>query len=144
MNDISGAIISITLVMSAVFVPVSFISGSAGVFYKQFGLTLAISIVLSAVNALTLSPALCAIFLKPHADRGEEHKKNIMQRFFSNFNTAFTATTMKYTHGVSFLLRRKWLTLIALLAFAGLFGWLMVSTPKAFVPVRIWVVYSRI
>ena len=134
MNDISGAIISITLVMSAVFVPVSFISGSAGVFYKQFGLTLAISIVLSAVNALTLSPALCAIFLKPHADHGEEHKKNIMQRFFSNFNTAFTATTMKYTHGVSFLLRRKWLTLIALLGFAGLFGWLMVSTPKAFVP----------
>lgn len=64
MNDISSAIISITLVMSAVFIPVSFISGSAGVFYQQFGLTLAVAIVLSAVNALTLSPALCAIFLK--------------------------------------------------------------------------------
>ena len=66
MSEISGAIISITLVMAAVFIPVSFITGSAGVFYKQFGLTLAIAIILSAVNALTLSPALCAIFLKPH------------------------------------------------------------------------------
>ncbi|QCX54033.1 efflux RND transporter permease subunit [Elizabethkingia sp. JS20170427COW] len=135
MNEISAAIISITLVMSAVFIPVSFITGSAGVFYKQFGLTLAISIVLSAVNALTLSPALCAIFLKPHAE-GEHHerKKNFMQRFFTNFNTAFTATTMKYTKGVSFLIRRKWIALGGLLAFTGLFAWLMVSTPKAFVP----------
>ena len=80
MNEISGAIISITLVMAAVFIPVSFITGSAGVFYKQFGLTLAISIVLSAVNALTLSPALCAIFLKPHSH--EEKKQNFIQRFF--------------------------------------------------------------
>ena len=133
MSEISGAIISITLVMSAVFVPVSFISGSAGVFYKQFGLTLAISIVLSAINALTLSPALCAIFLKPHGGH-DEHKKNFMQRFFTGFNTAFTAATMKYTHGVSFLVRRSWLAMLGLALFAGLFGWLMAYTPKAFVP----------
>ncbi|WP_308198963.1 efflux RND transporter permease subunit [Chitinophaga sedimenti] len=75
MNEISGAIISITLVMSAVFVPVTFITGSAGVFYKQFGLTLAISIILSAINALTLSPALCALLLKPHDEH--EHKKRL-------------------------------------------------------------------
>ncbi|SHG56892.1 efflux RND transporter permease subunit [Pedobacter caeni] len=133
MNNISGAIISITLVMSAVFIPVSFITGSAGVFYKQFGLTLAIAIILSAVNALTLSPALCALFLKPHAGHDVKNKRFI-QRFFSNFNTAFQVTTMKYTKGVSFLLKRRWLTLAALLSFTGLFCWLMVSTPKAFVP----------
>lgn len=133
MNNISGAIISITLVMSAVFIPVSFITGSAGVFYKQFGLTLAIAIVLSAVNALTLSPALCSLFLKPHAGHDVKNKRFI-QRFFSNFNTAFQVTTMKYTKGVSFLLKRRWLTLAALFSFTGLFCWLMASTPKAFVP----------
>ncbi|NAW51758.1 efflux RND transporter permease subunit [Elizabethkingia argentiflava] len=135
MDDISGAIISITLVMAAVFVPVSFISGSAGVFYKQFGLTLAIAIFISAVNALTLSPALCAIFLKPHPQHGEsQYKTNFMQRFFAHFNTAFTATTLKYTRGVSFLLRRKKITLVAVLGFTALFIGLLLSTPKAFVP----------
>jgi len=92
MNDISSAIISITLVMSAVFIPVSFISGSAGVFYKQFGLTLAVAIVLSAINALTLSPALCAIFLKPHNE--EEKKKGFLQRFYTAFNVGFETTTV--------------------------------------------------
>ncbi|HLL42852.1 MAG TPA: efflux RND transporter permease subunit, partial [Segetibacter sp.] len=87
MSEISGAIISITLVMAAVFIPVSFITGSAGVFYKQFGLTLAIAIILSAVNALTLSPALCAIFLKPHKEGHK--KKGLLQRFYTAFNTAF-------------------------------------------------------
>ncbi|HLU87295.1 MAG TPA: efflux RND transporter permease subunit, partial [Taishania sp.] len=95
MNDISGAIISITLVMSAVFIPVSFISGSAGVFYKQFGITLAVSIILSAINALTLSPALCAILLRPHDDH-EGEKKNLLKRFYGAFNTAFDVTTKKY------------------------------------------------
>ncbi|HEY0057824.1 MAG TPA: efflux RND transporter permease subunit, partial [Flavisolibacter sp.] len=95
MSEISGAIISITLVMAAVFIPVSFITGSAGVFYKQFGLTLAIAIVLSAVNALTLSPALCAIFLKPHNEEGHK-KKGFLQRFYTGFNAAFEVTTNKY------------------------------------------------
>jgi HAE1 family hydrophobic/amphiphilic exporter-1 len=88
MSDISGAIVSITLVMAAVFVPVSFITGSAGVFYKQFGLTLAIAIIISAVNALTLSPALCALLLKPHA-ADEHHKTTYLQRFYDAFNTSF-------------------------------------------------------
>ena len=91
--------------MSAVFIPVSFISGSAGVFYKQFGLTLAVSIVLSAINALTLSPALCAIFLKPHNE--EEKKKGFLQRFYTAFNVGFEITTVKYKRGVEFFIKRK-------------------------------------
>jgi HAE1 family hydrophobic/amphiphilic exporter-1 len=131
-NEISGAIVSITLVMAAVFVPVSFIGGSAGVFYKQFGLTLAIAIVLSAINALTLSPALCALFLKVH---GAERKgKNFMQRFYKSFNTAFTALTDKYRASVGFLSRRKWIPLAALVVFAGTFYFLSKTTPSSFVP----------
>lgn len=132
MSEISGAIISITLVMAAVFIPVSFISGSAGVFYKQFGLTLAVAIVLSAVNALTLSPALCAILLRPHDKNG--HKQNILQRFYTAFNTAFNATTEKYKDAVSFFINKKWIALAGVALFAGLFAWLMNTTPKAFVP----------
>jgi HAE1 family hydrophobic/amphiphilic exporter-1 len=131
MNDISSAIISITLVMSAVFIPVSFISGSAGVFYKQFGLTLAVSIVLSAINALTLSPALCAIFLKPH---GEEKKKGFLQRFYASFNIAFEATTVKYKKSIEFFIKRKWLAFLGIALFAGIFVLLLNITPKAFVP----------
>jgi len=132
MNDISSAIISITLVMSAVFIPVSFISGSAGVFYQQFGLTLAVAIVLSAVNALTLSPALCAIFLKPHNE--EEKKKGFLQRFYGAFNVAFEATTVKYKRGVEFFIKRKWVAFLGLAVFAGIFVLLLNITPKAFVP----------
>ncbi|CAM4042900.1 MULTISPECIES: efflux RND transporter permease subunit [Flavobacterium] len=132
MNDISSAIISITLVMSAVFIPVSFISGSAGVFYKQFGLTLAVSIVLSAINALTLSPALCAIFLKPHNE--EEKKKGVLQRFYSSFNVAFDVTTAKYKKSVEFFIKRKWVAFLGIAVFAGIFVLLLNITPKAFVP----------
>ncbi|MDB5262651.1 MAG: hydrophobe/amphiphile efflux family transporter [Adhaeribacter sp.] len=133
MSEISGAIISITLVMAAVFVPVSFISGSAGVFYKQFGLTLAIAIILSAVNALTLSPALCALFLKPHKEDGHK-KKNILQRFYAWFNRSFEKLTGKYKNSVSYLVRRKWVAWSILAVFAGLFYYLMQTTPSAFVP----------
>ncbi|QES88948.1 efflux RND transporter permease subunit [Rhizosphaericola mali] len=133
MNEISGAIISITLVMAAVFVPVSFISGSTGVFYKQFGLTLAIAIILSAINALTLSPALCAIFLKPH-EEGEHKKKGFLQRFYDSFNTAFDATTAKYKKSVSFFAKKKVLTLGVIVVFGGLLFYLMKSTPSSFVP----------
>ncbi len=132
MNEISGAIISITLVMSAVFIPVSFISGSAGVFYKQFGLTLAVAILLSAINALTLSPALCAIFLKEH-DKAKKHK-GFLDRFYGAFNTAFDATTQKYKKSVEFFIKKKWLAFLSIAAFAGIFVWLMNTTPKAFVP----------
>ena len=131
MNDISSAIISITLVMSAVFIPVSFISGSAGVFYKQFGLTLAVAIILSAVNALTLSPALCAVFLKEH---GKEKKKDFIQRFYSAFNVGFETTTAKYKRSVEFFIKRKWLAFLGIGVFIGIFVLLLNITPKAFVP----------
>lgn len=139
MDEISGAIVSITLVMSAVFIPVSFIGGSSGVFYKQFGLTLAIAIILSAVNALTLSPALCAIFLKPHdthdeTDGVKPKKKNLLKRFFIAFDAAFEAATNKYKDVIAFLMRRKWITFLVIGLFAGLFVLLMNTSQKAFVP----------
>src|SRR6202012_1720705 len=108
MNEISGAIISITLVMAAVFAPVGFMQGPAGVFYRQFAFTLAIAILISAVNALTLSPALCALFLKN--DHVDEHgrKKGLAGRFFTAFNTGFKTMTQKYLNGLRFLFRRRW------------------------------------
>ena len=132
MNEISGAIISITLVMAAVFIPVTFITGSTGVFYKQFGITLAVSIILSAVNALTLSPALCALFLKPHED---DHKhSSFIQRFYTAFNVAFSNVTNKYKRSVLFLAGRKWIPITAILVFAVGLGVMMKTTPSAFVP----------
>ena len=133
MHEISGAIISITLVMAAVFVPVSFIGGSAGVFYKQFGLTLAIAIILSAVNALTLSPALAALFLKPHKDENWK-KKNLLQRFYIAFNAGFDATKRKYEKSVGFLSHQKWIAFAVIIIFSGLFIFLMKTTPTSFVP----------
>jgi len=132
MDEISGAIISITLVMAAVFIPVTFITGSTGVFYKQFGITLAVAIILSAVNALTLSPALCALLLKPHAD---DHKhKSYLQRFYTSFNVAFDNVTQRYKRSVSFLSVKKWIALGSIL-FAGLaLFYMMKTTPSAFVP----------
>ena len=106
MNEISGAIISITLVMSAVFIPVSFIGGTSGTFYREFGVTMAVSIVISAMNALTLSPALCAIFLKPHDKEGHEKKMSRIDRFHQSFNTAFDATLGKYKGIIEKLVRK--------------------------------------
>ena len=133
MSEISGAIISITLVMSAVFIPVSFISGSSGVFYQQFGITLAIAILISAVNALTLSPALAALFLKPH-NSSEEHKKGITKRFFSAFNTGFNAITEKYVGSVKFIANRKWITIVSLVIFTAITVLLFKTTPAGFIP----------
>ena len=93
--------------MSAVFVPVTFITGTTGVFYKQFGITLAVAIVISAINALTLSPALCALFLKPH-DKNSPHKKGFIQRFYDSFNVAFGTMTQRYRKTINFFVTRKW------------------------------------
>lgn len=133
MSEISSAIISITLVMAAVFIPVSFISGSAGVFYKQFGLTLAVAIAISAINALTLSPVLCALLLKPH-ESSTEKKQSFLQRFYKGFNTAFEVTTIKYKKSASFFIHKKWASFVVIVIFAGLFIGIMNSRPKAFVP----------
>lgn len=131
MHEITGAIISITLVMSSVFFPLAFIGGTAGVFYKQFGITLAVAILLSAVNALTLSPALCAIFLKPHK---EVEKKNVIQRFYGAFNAGFDAMTKKYKSGVKFLVKKQWIAFLSIAVFGVIFMLFMEHHPKAFVP----------
>src|SRR5690554_6853285 len=133
MDEITGAIISITLVMAAVFIPVTFITGPTGVFYEQFGVTLIVAIAISAVNALTLSPALCALFLKPHEEE-EDKKKGIMKRFFNRFNIAFDATTRKYARSLSFLYRHKWITPVILLASVAGIYWAATTTPTGFVP----------
>ncbi|MEE1944746.1 efflux RND transporter permease subunit [Pedobacter sp. KR3-3] len=133
MDDISGAIVSITLVMAAVFIPVSFIQGSSGVFYKQFGLTLAISIILSAINALTLSPALCALFLKPHKEEHEK-SKSFLQRFYAGFNAGFDSMTARYKRAVNFLSHAKWIAGLGIAIFAAVLIYLMNTTPKGFVP----------
>ena len=106
MNEISGAIISITLVMASVFIPVSFIGGTSGTFYREFGVTMAISIFISALNALTLSPALCAIFLKPHDENGHEKKMSLIDRFHTSFNTAYDKMLGKYKKSVEKLVRK--------------------------------------
>ncbi|OCA77168.1 multidrug transporter AcrB [Chryseobacterium artocarpi] len=133
MSEITGAIVSITLIMSAVFVPVAFMSGSTGLFYQQFALTLAIAIVISAINALTLSPALCALFLKQHHG-GAHEKMNFKDRFFAGFNASFNKLTFRYGKAVLFLLKKKWVALAMIVAFGGLFVWMSMTTPKGFIP----------
>lgn len=133
MGEISGALISITLVMMAVFIPVSFMSGITGTFYRQFGLTMAVSIAFSAINALTLSPALCALFLKPHVNH-EGEKVGILKRFFIAFNTAYDVTVKKYSKGVSFFVKHKLLSMGAVVAGAALLFYLMATTPSGLVP----------
>lgn len=136
MSEITGAVISITLVMSAVFIPIGFMSGSAGLFYKQFAYTLAIAIIISAVNALTLTPALCAVFLKNnHAGEGEK-PQGFGQRFAVAFNAGFNNMTNRYAKGVRFLIGRKWIAGGLIVAVIGVAGWLMSSTPKSFVPME--------
>jgi len=132
MSEIAGAIVSITLVMSAVFLPVTFITGSTGVFYKQFGITLAVAILLSAVNALTLSPALCAILLKPHSE--EDKKKRFFNFFYKRFDIVFDAVKRKYETSVGFLATKKWIVVIAILVFVTSLALLIKTTPSSFVP----------
>jgi HAE1 family hydrophobic/amphiphilic exporter-1 len=137
MNEISGAIISITLVMAAVFVPVGFMEGPAGVFYKQFAFTLAIAILISALNALTLSPALCALFLKNPQHEGEGGhpvKKSFSKRFFHGFNAGFTATTNKYKKSIQFLINHKWIAISGLVIVSLATFWMMRKTPTGFIP----------
>ena len=134
MSEISGVIVSITLVMAAVFIPVSFMQGPAGVFYRQFAITLATAIGISAINALTLSPALCALFLK-NVHAGEDgKKKSFGARFFTGFNAAFKAITQRYVGSVRFLTRHKWVGVLGLLLISvGAYA-LIKKTPTGFIP----------
>ncbi|PIF30018.1 HAE1 family hydrophobic/amphiphilic exporter-1 [Flavobacterium sp. 9] len=137
MHEITGAIISITLVMAAVFLPVGFMEGSTGVFYRQFAFTMAIAIVISAVNALTLSPALAALFLKDnHGTNGDgsHEKKGFKEKFFNGFNKSFDSLTNRYVGGLKFLIRNKWVSLggLALITFATIV--MVKTTPAGFIP----------
>jgi len=134
MNEISGAIISITLVMAAVFIPVTFVTGPTGVFYEQFGVTLIIAILISAVNALTLSPALCALLLKGHKEDEELKGKSPLKRFYTLFNHGFSATIDKYGNSLQFLYKKKFISvLLLIIAIVGIF-WASTTTPTGFVP----------
>jgi HAE1 family hydrophobic/amphiphilic exporter-1 len=132
MSEISAAIVAITLVMASVFIPVTFITGSSGVFYKQFGVTLAIAIILSAVNALTLSPALAAIFLKPKIPEQKTHSGT--GRFFELFNAGFEAGKSRYVQYVRFFSRSKWLVITIIVFFSIAFFILLKTRPSGFVP----------
>ena len=135
MGEIAPAIVSITLVMAAVFIPVSFIGGTSGVFFKQFGLTLAVAILISAVNALTLSPALCAIFLKSEHNP-DVHDKSLIRRFYYYFNVGFAALTAKYKKTLEFLGKKKhrWITVSIIVVFTAILGVTMKMVPNGFVP----------
>ena len=134
MNEISGAIISITLVMASVFIPVSFIGGTTGTFYREFGVTMAVSIFISALNALTLSPALCAIFLKPHDENGKEVKMSRIDRFHASFNASYDKILGKYKNGVQKLVRKPVAIIIAVLLGIVALAGTMFTTKTGLVP----------
>lgn len=134
MNEISGAIISITLVMSAVFIPVSFVGGTSGTFYKEFGITMAISIVISALNALTLSPALCAILLKPKNEDGSPRKMSFIDRFHVSFNAVYGKVQDKYRNGVRKLVERPVISIIAVVVGIVVMAILGMNTKSGLVP----------
>ena len=134
MSGITSAIITSTLVCMAVFIPVSLMGGTSGTFYTQFGITMAVAVGISAINALTLSPALCALIIKPYIDENGEMRDNFAARFRKAFNTAFTAMVNKYKHGVLLFIKRRWLMWLTLaLSFLALIL-LMRSTKTGLVP----------
>lgn len=132
MSEIAGAIVSITLVMSAVFIPITFVGGTTGTFYTQFGMTLAIAILISAVNALTLSPALCAVFLSAK----EEHGKgtSFASRFHKAFNVFFEAMKDKYRRLVGKMVHMKAVAFGIIIVLTGILVLLLRTTPTGFVP----------
>ena len=131
MREISGAIIAITLVMSAVFIPTAFMSGPVGIFYKQFSITMAISIVISGVIALTLTPALCALLLKSHHS---QHQKGLLYRFFKGFNRWYDGLSNRFQKLLGVIINRRFITfgiLFLFLFFTGIIGKLL---PSGFIP----------
>lgn len=134
MNEISGAIISITLVMASVFIPVSFMGGVSGTFYREFGITMAISIFISALNALTLSPALCAVFMKPKNEDGTERKLSPVDRFHVAFNTAYDKVLGKYKTGVERFVRKPILTAVCVVLGIAALVVTMSTTRSGLVP----------
>ena len=134
MSEISSAIISITLVMASVFVPVSFMGGTSGTFYREFGVTMAVSIVISAINALTLSPALCAIFLKPKTEEEGAGRMSFVDRFHAGFNHVFDKVTTKYKKGLERVINHRVATAISVVVGFAVLVLGMIFTSTGLVP----------
>ncbi|MCQ2137327.1 MAG: efflux RND transporter permease subunit [Bacteroidales bacterium] len=132
MHDVTAALITSTLVFMAVFLPVSLIGGTSGTFYTQFGLTMAFSVGLSAINALTLSPALCAILLKPKNEENE--KQGFGKRFSTAFESGFNAVKEKYISGAAFFIRHKWVAPALIVVSIGLLAYNLITTKTGLVP----------
>ncbi len=134
MSGITSAIITSTLVFMAVFIPVAMMGGTSGVFYTQFGITMAVAVGISAINALTLSPALCALLLKPYLDENGEMRDNFAARFRKAFNTIFNALINKYKRGVMVFIKHKWLMWSTFVIAIAALVLLMNSTKTGLVP----------
>lgn len=134
MHSVTSALITSTLVFMAVFIPVSLMGGTSGIFYTQFGLTMAVAVGISAINALTLSPALCAMLLKPIDENGNPVKRSLKQRLSDAFESGFNAITARYLKGVSFFLRHKAITGVVIVAGMGLLVYFMNNTKTGLIP----------
>ena len=134
MGGISTALMATTFVFMAVFIPVSFMGGTTGTFYTQFGLTMAVAVGISLVNSLTLSPALCSLIMTPHEEVKPGEKASFSTRFHEAFDTGFHAIVNKYKHLVLFMFKRKWLTAILLVIACGGLYYLMSTTKTGLVP----------
>lgn len=131
MSGITAALLTTTIVFMAVFIPVSFMGGTTGTFYTQFGLTMAVAVGISLLNAMTLSPALCALIMTPH---GTEGKKSFSTRFHIAFETSFNRLIKRYTDGVRFMISRKWLTALLILLAGGSLYYMIQTTKTGLVP----------
>ena len=134
MGGITSAIITTTLVFMAVFIPVCFMGGTTGTFYTQFGLTMAVAVAISAINALTLSPALCALIMTPHMEAAEGRKLSFSSRFHIAFDAAFSRVLGKYKRAVRYFFRRKWMVGVALVVSVVVFFVLMKTTKTGLIP----------
>ena len=134
MDGIATAIVTTSLVFMAVFIPTSFMGGTSGTFYMQFGLTMAVAVGISAVNALTLCPALCALLMTPHADKARGQKLSFSSRFHQAFETSFNRLVLRYKSGVKWFFRRKWLVGAGVIASIALLAVLMKNTKTGLVP----------
>lgn len=131
MKGITAALLTTTIVFMAVFIPVSFMGGTTGTFYTQFGLTMAVAVGISLLNAMTLSPALCALLMTPHTTEG---KMSFSSRFHNAFETGFNALVMRYNSGVRFMISKKWIVAILLVVAGGSLYYLMTTTKTGLVP----------
>lgn len=134
MGGITSALVTTTFVFMAVFIPVCFMGGTTGVFYTQFGLTMAVAVAISLINALTLCPALSALIMTPHKTGENGEKLSFSSRFHMAFDTAFHRVMMKYKTGVLFMIKRKWIVGAMLVVACGLLVYLMSTTKTGLVP----------